>query len=452
MTLLHGDAFAGIGGFGLAARDIGWSTVWACEIEKFCREIYETRLGNDALRFDSDIRYARDIPRIDILTAGFPCQDLSVAGLRLGFAGGVRSSLFYHLARILHAARPEWSVFENVPGLLSSAEGRDMQSVLHGITGACPTMPASGWGNAGFCIGPAYAVAWRVLDSRFFGVAQRRRRVFFVGHSSSDFRVPCSILFERGGGARNPSSRRGSRNPIAHAITSRTHKAGDPTSDTYVSLPLKSGGNSRHDATHETYVGALDTHGRSARAEDARDGRIILAHTLRAEGADASEDGSGRGTPICIQDARAIRKDQFSVGIRDDGTSFTLDGVSRHAVAQQAYTLRWNERTTAIQDARTTRSHSAENQRGEVRLMDDIGALSSADDGRPGHSYPAVACPETLTNRVRDSSGLPSALDLCPSDEEGPDAPRYRALGNAITVNVAQWIFRRIEAYRLAHA
>lgn len=153
----HGDAFAGIGGFGLAAHQVGWSTEWACEIEPSARLIYGARLGHNELRFDSDIRFSRDIPAIDVLSGGFPCQDLSVAGKREGLVGA-RSGLFRHLARILHGARPKYFVFENVPGLLSSHQGRDMQTVLHGCSGFCPTIPEGGWGTSGGVIGPAYAV------------------------------------------------------------------------------------------------------------------------------------------------------------------------------------------------------------------------------------------------------------------------------------------------------
>src|SRR6185436_8977083 len=197
--LSHGDAFAGIGGFGLAARRVGWSTAWACEIEPAARSIYSARLGHDGLRFDADIRESRNLPRLDILSGGFPCQDLSVAGKRAGLAGS-RSGLFFQLVRILEESRPEWFVFENVPGLLSSNGGRDMGVVLSSLV-EC-----------------GYGVAWRILNAQFFGVAQRRRRVFIVGHSSGDERRAAAILFEREGMRRDSPEKRKAGNSAAFAF------------------------------------------------------------------------------------------------------------------------------------------------------------------------------------------------------------------------------------------
>lgn len=165
-------------------------TVWACEIEPSARAIYSARLGGG--RFDADIREARNLPPIDILTGGFPCQDLSVAGKRGGLAGS-RSGLFFELARILAESRPEWFVFENVPGLLSSNSGRDMGVVLSTL------------------VELGYGVAWRILNAQFFGVAQRRRRVFLVGHSSGDERRAAAVLFEPAGMRGNPSPKRAAR-------------------------------------------------------------------------------------------------------------------------------------------------------------------------------------------------------------------------------------------------
>lgn len=251
----HGDAFSGVGGFALAARVVGWSTVWACEIEPSARAVYSERCGYDGLRFDTDIRESRDFPPIDILTGGFPCQDLSVAGRRRGLAGA-RSGLFFELVRILQESRPEWFVFENVPGLLSSHRGRDMALILDSLV-EC-----------------GYGVAYRILNAQFFGVAQRRRRVFFVGHSSGEWGRAAQILFERERGERNPAES-GEAGPdvagaigsgasggggwrcgadeaaaghvvvqqsIAHCVTGHEAKGGDPTTDNYiVADPLKTG-------------------------------------------------------------------------------------------------------------------------------------------------------------------------------------------------------------------
>jgi DNA (cytosine-5)-methyltransferase 1 len=129
----------------------------------------------------------------DIATGGFPCQDLSVAGSRKGLAGE-RSGLWFEFHRIFTEIGTEWLVIENVPGLLSANGGRDFAIVLGGLTGSIPEVPKGGWKNAGFARG-LYGAAWRVLDAQFFGVPQRRRRVFIIGHLG-DGRA-AKVLFER---------------------------------------------------------------------------------------------------------------------------------------------------------------------------------------------------------------------------------------------------------------
>lgn len=121
------------------------------------------------------------LPWVDCICAGVPCQDVSVAGKRQGLRGE-RTGLFYEFARILREIRPTWFVFENVPGLLSSNEGRDFAEIQRVLMVEC-----------------GYGICWRILNSQFFGVAQRRRRVFIVGYLGKP--CPAQILFESEGGS-----------------------------------------------------------------------------------------------------------------------------------------------------------------------------------------------------------------------------------------------------------
>jgi len=171
----HLDLFAGIGGFRLAAEAAEMTCVGGCEIDKFAQQCYVSHFPSPELA--SDIRQWDGVD-CDVMTGGFPCQDISVAGLQKGL-DGERSGLFYEFTRLLRLRRPRWAVIENVPGLLTSPKGdkgRDMAAVV------------SEMGECG------YGVAWRVLDSRYFGVPQRRRRIFFVGHLGGP--CPPEILFE----------------------------------------------------------------------------------------------------------------------------------------------------------------------------------------------------------------------------------------------------------------
>src|SRR3990167_9035498 len=181
--LTHGSLFAGIGGFDLGFQRAGFKTLWQVEIDGFCRKVLRKRFPR-ARRFKNvETAGKHNLSAVDVLAGGFPCQGLSVAGRRKGLADA-RSRLFYEFVRIADEMLPRWLVVENVPGLLSSppeAPGRDMHNVLGELTGCWPAIPEEGgWRNSGVCVGPKRSLAWGVLDSRYFGVAQRRRRVFFV--------------------------------------------------------------------------------------------------------------------------------------------------------------------------------------------------------------------------------------------------------------------------------
>lgn len=136
-----------------------------------------------------------DAAQIDIISGGFPCQDVSIAGNRAGL-DGERSGLWFEYHRVVNEIRPRWIFVENVPGLLSSNGGRDFAIILAGLTGVLPRVPHGGWQNSGFGRGrpELYGVAWRVLDAQYFGVAQRRPRLFVVG-SLGDGRS-AEVLFE----------------------------------------------------------------------------------------------------------------------------------------------------------------------------------------------------------------------------------------------------------------
>lgn len=166
-----GSLFTGIGGFDLGFEQAGWETLWQVEMEPFCNKVLKVRFPKaerygdiqDCYGLYAEKKRKHYLGGVDLICAGVPCQDVSVAGKRAGLAGE-RTGLFFEFARILRELRPAWFVFENVPGLLSSNHGRDFAEVLRVLMVEC-----------------GYGVCWRVLDSQFFGVAQRRRRVFIVG-------------------------------------------------------------------------------------------------------------------------------------------------------------------------------------------------------------------------------------------------------------------------------
>lgn len=182
--------FAGIGGFDLGFERSGFRTVWQCEIKKFCLDVLEHHWPEVPKATDIRSVLPSDIPEAEVWVGGFPCQDISLArmGPRSGLKGS-QSGLFFEFARLLEANRPEVVVLENVAGLLSSNEGRDFGLVIRTLADL------------------GYGVAWRVLDSRHFGVPQSRTRVFIVG-TLGDPKTAGSVLFEPECGDRNSSKSR----------------------------------------------------------------------------------------------------------------------------------------------------------------------------------------------------------------------------------------------------
>ena len=184
--------FAGVGGFDLAMERNGVNVVANVEIDKHCQALLERKFPNAKQFNDVTTLKGKDLidvgfnPSRGIITGGFPCQDLSVAGKRAGLAGE-RSGLFWEIARVVEETQTEWFILENVPGLLSSNEGKDFGVVLG-------TMADLG-----------YSVAWRTLDAQHFGVPQRRRRVFIVGRRSTGARGPDEVLFKPQSLRRNPT-------------------------------------------------------------------------------------------------------------------------------------------------------------------------------------------------------------------------------------------------------
>ena len=232
-----GSLFDGSGTAPLCAAILGWEPVWASEIEPFPVKVTSKRFPR--MKHLGDITRIKggEIEPVDVIVGGSPCQDLSVAGKQAGLQDGTRSHLFYDMTRIIREMRdatngkfPRYVVWENVPGAFSSNKGRDFHEVLKAFcaladdTCDVPEPPrGSGragadklvWGNAGVIMGDNFSLAWRVLDAQFWGVPQRRRRIFLAvdlgGGRAGE------ILFEREGLWRDPQQSGEARKSAAAA-------------------------------------------------------------------------------------------------------------------------------------------------------------------------------------------------------------------------------------------
>jgi DNA (cytosine-5)-methyltransferase 1 len=215
--------FAGIGGFDIGLERSGMRVVAQCEIDKFCRSVLKTHWAETPLFGDIKSVMPEDLPDADVWTGGFPCQDVSLAnqGKRKGLAGE-RSGLFFEFTRLAEAKKPKWIILENVPGLLNSNYGEDFRTVIDSL------------GELG------YFLSWRILDAKYFGTPQRRRRVYIVGSLGDG--SSSRVLFDEDSIAEVPRAGLGAKDldaqafpkglgeashfVIQHAAIGRSHAAG----------------------------------------------------------------------------------------------------------------------------------------------------------------------------------------------------------------------------------
>ena len=207
--LTLGSLFDGSGGFPLGGLLTGIRPVWASEVEPFPIRVTTKRLPFMEHLGDISTVDGAKITPVDIITFGSPCTDMSVAGKRAGL-DGKQSSLFYQAIRIVEEMRcatdgkyPRWIVWENVPGAFSSNKGEDFRAVLEAVCSVkgenipVPEPPKGKWANAGSIVADGFSLAWRVFDAQFWGVPQRRKRIYLV----ADFTGGSAgkILFESEG-------------------------------------------------------------------------------------------------------------------------------------------------------------------------------------------------------------------------------------------------------------
>lgn len=368
------STFSGVEAATVAWAPLGWVPVCFSEIGPFPSAVLEERFPSvpnlgDITRIDwSDLSGF-----VDVVVGGSPCQSFSIAGNREGLSG--ESGLMWEYVRCVREVRPRWFVWENVPGALSSSHGEDFRRLLE-------SMDELGYG-----------MAWRVLDAQFFGVAQRRRRVFLVGRLG-DIEGPCQVLFESEEMRWDNPPSRAKRQEIALA-------AGAGTGSKTAGWPV-SAGNIGHEPEQ--------------------------APTVLAERNDAA---------ICIKGdiARGARMGQGGKGWIDDGSCYTLNTVDVPAVMHEPVAF-------------------AANQRGEVRLQggdgDVVGAIPASQSGKQVQGVTdGYAVRRLMPVECERLQGFPDDWTLVPyrgkPAEECPDTPRYRAIGNSMAVPVMRWIGKRIQ-------
>lgn len=336
-----GSLFSGSGGFELAGSIFGIRPIWASEIEPF--PILVTTKNFPEMKHFGDINKLNgaDLEPVTIIAGGSPCQDMSIAGKREGLDGS-RSNLFREQIRIIKEMResdraagrtgtqirPRYMVWENVPGAFSSNKGKDFQAVLQEIVSITDEesnvpLPQKGkWQTAGCIMGDHFSIAWRVLDAQYWGVPQRRKRIYLVADFGGN--TAPKILFEREGLSGNFTESREAWQRTAGDIKTGTHKAGTDDVECYdISDRRRVADKSEVSPTLTTKMGTggnnvpivLENHPQDSRVTIAEDGNVP---TL------TSRMGTGGGNvPMIMNEVRAVDQRNLSLG---NDKSETLHG------------------------------------------------------------------------------------------------------------------------------
>lgn len=428
---------SGIEAASVAWESLGWTPVAFAEIERFPSKVLAHHFPGVPNLGDMTKFREWDIDRgaVDLIVGGTPCQSFSVAGLRKGLEDPRGNIALTFLGMVDHF-KPEWVIWENVPGVLSSSGGRDFGSFLGAL------------GQLG------YGFAYRVLDAQYFGVPQRRRRVFVVAHSSGDSRRAAEVLFEPESLRGNPTKSRASGQETAQCLTTGTGCRYDPNTETLIPV-------------------MYDHHPNDSRVS----GPVDVSPTV------AARWGTGGGnTPLVQQTFRKSRRAQstedFETWVSDDVTNtlncFDVGDVRSTDLVVQAFNHQSGGDMRGI-DPRPTAQLQRQQQtavmipahtfkiRGLGHYTGTNGGVAKPGTGGSGymgqdekaytiatsqdqHLMQGMAVRRLTPTECERLQGFPDGwTDILPTT---PDGPRYKAIGNSMAVPVMRWIGSRIQTCR----
>lgn len=437
----YGSVCSGIEAASKAWEPLGWNPAWFSEIEPFPSAVLAhywpevTNLG-DMTKIADAVR-AGDVEAPDVLVGGTPCQAFSIAGLREGLSDdrGQLTLSYVELANAIDAKRRERGepesiiVWENVPGVLSSKDNA-FGCFLAGLAGESSELqPAGGkWTHAGCVSGPERVIAWRVLDAQFFGVAQRRRRVFVVASARKGF-DPAAVLFELDSMRRDSAPRRESQPEIARNAGERS-KVGSHWDNPANPHPTLNQSNN---------IGGI---GASNQELFSQRGSGIISMAHGQAGAEIKTDNSAP-TLTCNHEAPIMAYGfKGGQGAKAGGIGFAEEQAPTLTSASSGTNL---APTICIQHASIGR-HDAAGPQGkgyqeDVAFTQD--SRSSADVVQYGMQVRRLTPVEC--ERLQ---GFPDDHTLIAwrgkDAAECPDGPRYKAIGNSMAVPVMRWIGERI--------
>lgn len=489
----YGSICSGIESASVAWGPLGFKCQFMSEIDKFPRAVLQHRFPEVPLHGDFTTIQRGDYGAVDILVGGTPCQSFSVAGLRAGL-DDPRGNLMLGFGALAQRLTPQWLVWENVPGVLSSNGGRDFGTFL------------------GMLAQLGFGVCFRILDSQFVrveshprAVPQRRRRVFVVGYFG-DWRPAAAVLFERESlqGYPPPGRKAGQRTTDSLTVGANqcSGRPGDFVEACAGSLSAQHKVD-RGDSEHCSFLvasplmnGSGNAAGHNARSGHCKDSHIVPVVSPAMKARDSkgvSSDGDGDGLPLVIQDVRSgvETKNQNGKGFSDENVAYTLDAQATMGVMafQSKASSHQSMNPAPISPCLEVGKSDgvaiafAQNQRNEVREMDVAGAIPAIRRGDAKNEtlcfqeaqtgcreYETAGCirangpgHDPVGSRLRQGmmvrrltprecerlQGFPDDWTLIPwrgkAADQCPDGPRYKALGNAMACNVMRWIGERIK-------
>lgn len=367
-----GSLFAGIGGFDLGFERAGFDVAWCVEKDEHAQKVLRARFPNAQIYGDITAVDPSSLCPVDVICGGFPCQDLSVAGRRAGLKGE-RSGLFFDAMRVVRSVSPRLLVLENVPGMLTSNNGLDFAAVIREV--------GEGWG--------CEEVAWRVLDSQFFGVAQRRKRCFLVASAATECAEQVLALSE--GMLGDPPPRAAARQDASSAPQEGARGGGKwwDGGDTAASLTTR---------CHDQFM-----------PDKGNFAAVVIDRAAYNQGANA----------------------MYEPHIKEEDTMPALVARGPHAVAFR----------------KTKRAQSSTDNESWIEdyLSNTLNGFDLGDT-RTTHVIKEVGM---VVRRLTPQEcellqGFPVGwTDVGTPQKPTADSRRYKQLGNAVTVNVAEWIARR---------
>jgi len=437
---------SGIEAASVAWESLGWTPVAFAEIERFPSQVLAhhfpgvPNLGDMTKYKDWNI----DRDAVDLIVGGTPCQSFSVAGLRKGLEDP-RGNLALTFIGMVDHYRPEWVIWENVPGVLSSSGGRDFGSFLGAL------------GQLG------YGFAYRVLDAQYFGVPQRRRRVFVVAHSSGDSRRAAEVLFEPESLRGNPTKSRTEGKETSYSFAAGLGIGSAKVTGTLCALDGPNGVSDQY--AHEAKLivmadgqsnAAISTNENAPTLNSSVENPIVAynrvitetSHCVLASGGQRNDPHTETMVPVMYsvrEDAKANTFSAVESEVANCIQSTQPATTSHHAinyVVHPPHTFK----VRGIGHYTGTNGGVAKPGTGGSGYMGQDEKAYTIATSQDQHLMQGMAVRRLTPTECERLQGFPDGwTDILPTT---PDGPRYKALGNSMAVPVMRWIGSRIQACR----